>query len=128
MTSESQIFLKPKMKLNVLKLKNKMVKIRKLVDEQTIHWIINGTKTVEALISQNTYRKGDIIIFYLTKGIEIEKQIKNVIHYDNIYDFIESNLEQTLPCVNNMNDAVNFYRKNFTAEEERKHGVTAVMF
>jgi len=112
--------------LSPLFLKN-MAKITINVQESYKTFILKGIKTVEGRLN-----KGKFAIIKIGDILEIESEDaifevvgKNI--YSNFREMLEKEgIKNAIPDKDNINDAVDVYRKFFTKEQEKKFGVVAI--
>jgi len=104
-----------------------MAKITINVQESYKTFILKGIKTIEGRLN-----KGKFAIIKIGDILEIESEDaifevvgKNI--YSNFREMLEKEgIKNVIPDKDNINDAVDVYRKFFTKEQEKKFGVVAI--
>jgi ASC-1-like (ASCH) protein len=102
----------------------------KHVQEFYLTQMIDGTKTVEGRLYKGDFTKltvGSYIIF--TDDIRnIKVVVTGLKKYNNLKDFLEENLNHTLPKVKTIDEGLKVYRLIYTEEEEKLYEVIAISF
>uniref|UniRef100_A0A6C0BDC4 ASCH domain-containing protein n=1 Tax=viral metagenome TaxID=1070528 RepID=A0A6C0BDC4_9ZZZZ len=105
--------------------------LKKNLQDKYFDLIKSGAKTIEGRLKKGDFvslKVGDLITFFNKDHDEIVVVIKEIKHYSNFVEFLEENLNDALPGIDNLEDGIMIYREIYTEENENLYGVIAISF
>ena len=109
--------------------KTTLKEYKKDVQEPWFSLIKKGTKTVEGRLNKGDLallKRGDILTFE-NSGETVNATVTDIIRYNTFEDMLnKETLATTLPGIKSLSDGVNVYRRFYSADQEKVHGVIAI--
>ena len=114
----------------ILKRRNEFQLYEVNVNDIWFDKIKNGSKIVEGRLDKGKFSALSVpsyVTFKNSKGAKVIVKVKDKIKYKSFNDMLrEENIKHVLPGVESLVDGVAVYRKFYSEEAEKMHGVIAI--